>query len=524
MSRMGLPDLPKFGMEQERWLAEQAEKKKKVGVEERRTVMSRLGLPDLPKLGARPKEKEVQAKPKSSAGSRSWATVRTSLSTILLMSRRANMSMEKAAEDAALAEGRATLALLALVKAAQAERGPAAESSLSKSAAAAAVGAARKVLAQSKSLARQTEAVAARAASAATDATGLLIGAVSASALGVMANRSMVINLVDSTVRSAAPAIRTAIGEFLIEMHAAGGKELSDELLLRVLRPTYDELRRLDPSAEGTSALNMLPVFSVRLHPKGTAPPFEETFGDELNGFPARVLPEMFDPAAADGDEESSRSQQSHRREESADEHASDEHGGHDGEDRYDDGAPDPALAAQFDRGGKWEWPEEWQASSERRHCIVVDFDVSVAVRANWESEPFYFSLESSLPCLPKPLACFALKACVMRFRARCWLHVRRWQLRIALHEGEELSQFKSHAEIGLGGCCSCCGGAMPDHAGLTSRLMLHYLRERLTVHNPLEIDLPQGTKGKGGRDGELRWKSTVTGNYYEIVLPCKEE
>ena len=61
MSAVGLPDLPKFGAEQEKWLAEQAARKALSKTElssesvkdeeQRRTVMSKFGLPDLPKLG-----------------------------------------------------------------------------------------------------------------------------------------------------------------------------------------------------------------------------------------------------------------------------------------------------------------------------------------------------------------------------------------------------------------------------------------------------------------------------------------
>jgi len=53
MNTLGLPDLPKFGAEQERWLAEQEEKRKEAEMlalspPRRRTFMESIGLPNLP--------------------------------------------------------------------------------------------------------------------------------------------------------------------------------------------------------------------------------------------------------------------------------------------------------------------------------------------------------------------------------------------------------------------------------------------------------------------------------------------
>lgn len=189
-----------------------------------------------------------------------------------------------------------------------------------------------------------------------------------------------------------------------------------------------------------------------------------------------------------------------------------------------DDAAEAAAAADASDLLDK-AWPEEWRPRSERVHCIVVDVDLSAAVSANWEMEPWSLTVEADVRCLPRPLVQLALKAFVLRARARCWLHVRRKQLRIALHEGERLAEFKSFAELGLCGCC--CGGAAkgtaPDLAGITSRIMRHYLLTRLTARTPIELDLPQGAKGRGGKDGQLRWTSTVTGTEYKIPIPCED-
>ncbi len=274
------------------------------------------------------------------------------------------------------------------------------------------------------------------------------------------------------------------------------------------------------------------------MQPVGKAPPFETLFGRELDGFPAVVLPETGTNDDADGPSslasdatvevqdgatdngkwwpfgQSAKGVSGELRQEQA------------GAAPLDPKLPQPPRdekgAAAAEAAARWEWPDEWRDKKERAHCLRFDFELSLAVRFNSDDEAFALTIDSTIPCLPPQLLKLALKACVLRARARCWFHLRRRQLRIALHEGEDLVLFKSFADLGVLGCCCC--GACPDRAGITSRIVRHYLRGRITAQTPVIVDLPYGVKGRGGKDGELQWTSTLSGIEYRIPIPCDEQ
>jgi len=409
-------------------------------------------------IGLRPPEQHGEV-------ARRWAKVRSSLRATILFAQATSRAAELAEKDAAIARAKAGQAALNLKRTSNA------------AASKEEVERARKEAARTFHLAKALGSVAQKAAAAAKGAVAKVTSAVSTAAL--RANPGVALGLVDSNLQSIAPAIRVAIGDWLIRNHDEGGRELGELLTLRVLRPQFEEQRRLDPSAPATDAADILPVFSVRLHKAGRAPPFEDLFRHQSDGL--GVLPNSnvgVVGASADGGE---------------------------GESTW------PMEA---------EWPEEWSTPSEREHVLAVDFDITVAVRTNWELDPVYFGLEGRKSWMPGQLAQFAVKAFVLQARARVWFHLQKRHLKLALHGGE-LGRFRSVAELGLCGCCGC--GAVADRFGLTSRLMRHYLQQRLTAKSPLEIELPQGVKGQGGTDGELRWTSSLTGISHSLPLRCKQ-
>ena len=106
-----------------------------------------------------------------------------------------------------------------------------------------------------------------------------------------------------------------------------------------------------------------------------------------------------------------------------------------------------------------------------------------------------------------------------MRARVRCWWHIRRQQIQLAILEND--LHLRSFAEFAI-----CGSRPRPDTAGITSRIG-RFLLGRFTQAHPLCIDLPVGAdeaKGTNGHDGSIHWKSPVTGYLYQKVLPRPEK
>jgi len=427
---------------------------------------------------------EVARKPLSLRQHKGWSKVRSALNKVLALSQSAHLTEEHAAEEAAVTAARATHALLELAKAKEAL-------DMGVDWAADAVDAAVQGYEDATAAAEQAASNLVEAARQSTEA--MLNVSTTVSVMALHSNASLATAFIDAKLRGEAPALRHAIGEWLIATHALpDGMALTDALSLKVCRPAFDELQRLSPGARGTGAAEMLPVLSIRLHPAGEAPPASELFEDQASGdFPSDVLPIATD-RSLDAPSTPARGVRA---------------GG-------DEASPDGSPSADGSAPDAWDrehgWPAAWQAEDERRDVVMVDFDLDVACRLNWEYEPLHLAVESSVSCLPKPLATFALKAFVLRARARCWFHLSRLELKLCLHD--EHAQFRSHTELGLCGCCA--GGGAPDYPGLTSRLVRHYLHERITPETPLEITLAQDDK-----DGELCWTSSLTGQSYSIPL-----
>ena len=426
-----------------------------------------------------------------------WAKVMASIRAASIMTRSAQLTAEKAAEEAVLAEGKRGQALLELERAKQraAEQGTGNKSLALSVPTAAYLTAA----ATAKALA----AVSTQAASTAALMVTRMSNAISMSAL--RANQNVALSFVDSYMRSLSPSLRLAMGEWLFGVHQSGGLEVNDIVVLRVLRPVFEELKRSGLASDGTSPANVFPVLSIRVHRPDSSPPLEDLYeGDNLG----LLLHEFKPPIAVLPDSSPGLADEENRPDERA------------------ETSRDPAAQGsgkQHPADEEWPkgygWPKEWDSAEDRVHVLEVDFDLHVAVRSNWEHEPWYVSVDSRCSWLPQTLLRLAIKGFMLGARARVWWHVEKRQLKLALHCSSRVTHFRSYAELGLLGCCGCASnGSVPDYAGVVSRLIRLYLN-RITPQHPLEIDLPKKGSPNEEAAGEVRWTSSVTGKSYTLPL-----
>ena len=326
-----------------------------------------------------------------------WAKVMASIRAASIMTRSAQLTAEKAAEEAVLAEGKRGQALLELERAKQraAEQGTGNKSLALSVPTAAYLTAA----ATAKALA----AVSTQAASTAALMVTRMSNAISMSAL--RANQNVALSFVDSYMRSLSPSLRLAMGEWLFGVHQSGGLEVNDIVVLRVLRPVFEELKRSGLASDGTSPANVFPVLSIRVHRPDSSPPLEDLYeGDNLG----LLLHEFKPPIAVLPDSSPGLADEENRPDERA------------------ETSRDPAAQGsgkQHPADEEWPkgygWPKEWDSAEDRVHVLEVDFDLHVAVRSNWEHEPWYVSVDSRCSWLPQTLLRLAIKGFMLGARAR---------------------------------------------------------------------------------------------------------